>query len=479
MDSDIVIVCVNAQNYLGRGAQYVNILCDMIGRNLPDTVAFDFVCLTDNPDGLNPAIRTLPLPDGVKGWWNKLYMFKEGLFPDNKQIFYFDLDTCIVGNIAPLIAYRGELATLRDFYHPERVGPAIISWRSNSHAELWESFDRDVVTPQENDLTWINAYLAKYAITPVILQDVFKQEIVSYKVDAQHALPRKARIVCFHGLPRPHECAGWVAKIWMIGGQSVADYVLSCNTDDSVLEAQIMHNASRNIPAIGWHKIHETKGIIVGGGPSLEQDLTWLRMLAEQGAHIFAINGALEYLLTHKVPVKALVMLDARKENLKFVKKKRKVDYYLAAQVHPSVFDHLEGRNVKLFYPNAPGLYDKLVNMQKTDAALIGGGRTAGLMAMGLLYTMGFRDIELFGMDSSYVNKNHAYKQPMNDKDNVVEIEYNGVQFTSSPWMVQQVDDFMPLAEILVSYGCRIAVHGDGLLPAVANSMVIEEKACA
>ena len=39
-------------------------------------------------------------------------------------------------------------------------------------------------------------------------QDEFPKKIVSYKVDCKGGKPKKASIVCFHGLPRPHDI-GW------------------------------------------------------------------------------------------------------------------------------------------------------------------------------------------------------------------------------------------------------------------------------
>ena len=45
------------------------------------TVPFEFVCITENPNDLDPAIKTYQCPDwGVagerKGWWYKVMLFQ-------------------------------------------------------------------------------------------------------------------------------------------------------------------------------------------------------------------------------------------------------------------------------------------------------------------------------------------------------------------------------------------------------------------
>lgn len=470
MARNIIITCVNWGNYCGRGVEYVNNLFDMIGRNTSEQIAFEFVCFTDDPEGLHPRIQARPLPGDMTGWWNKLYLFKHGHFPKDTQIFFFDLDVAITGNISDILAYEGDFALIRDFYHPDRISNAVMSWKADNNY-IYDSWQYTEFSELGTDQTFMEKIFE--GKKPDIFQEMFKGKVVSYKVDCQHGIPQHARIVCFHGLPRPHEAGGWVDRIWKVGGDSVADYILHCNTDDDTLYKQIDINAERDLEVVSWVNPHEKTVLLIGGGPSLGLDLPLIQFYASQGAEIFAINGALDYLIERGIKVDGHIMLDARPENIGFVQQKYDTTYYLASQVHPDVFEYLHENNVKLFHPNIPGLYEKLAG--KKSGALVGGGRTAGLMAMGLVYALGYRAIHLFGYDSSYNTDNHAYKQGLNTSDRIVEVEYAGVKYKSTPWMVQQADDFIPLAQVLVSYGCEISVHGNGLLPAIANSMQVTE----
>ena len=75
------IVCLKAGTKYG--PEYVNILYDMVSRNLPEGFDGDFTCFTDDISGLSPSIATRPLPHpGLNGWWNKIALFKPGLFPE-------------------------------------------------------------------------------------------------------------------------------------------------------------------------------------------------------------------------------------------------------------------------------------------------------------------------------------------------------------------------------------------------------------
>ena len=58
-------------------SQYVNVLYSMVKRNL--TIPFKFVCLTDDPRGLDKDIQCLELPKELSGWWCKPYMYSANL----------------------------------------------------------------------------------------------------------------------------------------------------------------------------------------------------------------------------------------------------------------------------------------------------------------------------------------------------------------------------------------------------------------
>ena len=94
-------------------SDYVNTLYNMVQRHC--TLDYEFVCLTDDPRGLNENIKILSLPGHLQGWWCKPYMFSKDL-PLKGIVLYMDLDVVISDNIDKLFTYQpGHWCTLRDF----------------------------------------------------------------------------------------------------------------------------------------------------------------------------------------------------------------------------------------------------------------------------------------------------------------------------------------------------------------------------
>ncbi len=91
----MLVVCVNAGNYLKRGREYVEKLHRGTRKNLTE---FRFVCFTDDPEPYADGItkKDLPQPE-LKGWWHKISLFKPGVMEDGERVLFLDLDTVITG----------------------------------------------------------------------------------------------------------------------------------------------------------------------------------------------------------------------------------------------------------------------------------------------------------------------------------------------------------------------------------------------
>ena len=116
------------------------------------------------------------------------------------------------------------------------------------------------------------------------------------------------------------------------------------------------------------------------------------------GHTVFAVNGVIPSLLSVDVTPDYFVLLDAREDNLSFLHPDLKAHNLIASQCPPSVFDALEKQEVTVWHPAYPGISDYIGDR---ECALIGGGTTVGLQAMSIAFAMGYREIHLFGFDSS------------------------------------------------------------------------------
>ena len=197
-------------------AEYVNKLYRAVKRNT--TLKFKFHCFTENEEGIHEDIFIHKLPhfNNVHGWWYKLYFFSKDI-KINGRILFLDLDTLIVGNIDHYLKYDSGFVVLRDLWaRGNNVGSAIMSFEVGKHTQIWETFIKDPFGEMKKihphgDQKIIQAYEPnrKY------WQDIFPNEIVSFKSDCRGGLPKNAKIVCFHGKPSIPEA---INKTTMVQG---------------------------------------------------------------------------------------------------------------------------------------------------------------------------------------------------------------------------------------------------------------------
>ena len=197
--------------------EYVRRLRDGVAKHL--SIPHRFVCMTDIPKVVPNDIETLPL--GCSNWrWNlrKMAMYD----PDYKltgRVLALDLDVVVVGSLDDIAKYHGRFATVEDFYEPGLSGGCIVGFEGGTLSDdlYWPAHDHRF---QVNTLTRGSERKWYRLRMPAgdFWQGIFPGQIVSYKPKPNERLkevPENARIVCFHGDPRPHECdEKWLKQYW-------------------------------------------------------------------------------------------------------------------------------------------------------------------------------------------------------------------------------------------------------------------------
>lgn len=186
---------------------YVNNLVAGIKRHT--TIPHEIVCLTDNPSNLDVSKidRIIPLRHNYPKWWSKIELFRSDIFGKNR-VFYIDLDTIIVDNIDDILQIDSEFCGLRDFYKIVTLGSGLMSWYPERVVQIYDNFVKNSLSIMANyaggDQVWIDEQKPSIKY----FQDIFINNIVSYKKHCiknnNIIIPDDARIVCFHGTPRPH-----------------------------------------------------------------------------------------------------------------------------------------------------------------------------------------------------------------------------------------------------------------------------------
>lgn len=239
------------------------------------------------------------------------------------------------------------------------------------------------------------------------------------------------------------------------------------NGGEALVRRNVIKNIRRGLQQIEAHEKQETPLIIAAGGPSLRLSLDEIRQKREQGAKLVAVNATHDYMLNHGIQPSAQVILDARPENARFVDRAfPECKYFVASQAHPSVIEKLEAKGIDPYLwhsVNVPQKWRILDDYYRGRWIPVVGGSTVALRAISLFYLLGYRNMDVYGLDSCLVDDlHHAYPQPENDKDPHKLLDLGKRQFWVAPWHIQQADDFFTFCEQLPDL--NITVHGNGLI---------------
>ena len=224
------------------GPDYVNVLRSAVKEHLG--LPHRFVCLTNQPEGIDPGVEVMPVPEfGVpetewtkRGCWPKVALFKRGVFEDDEIVLYLDLDVLVVGGLAPfveLVRWESAFYTLREWnpplmralplaLRPDRGSQgSVYVWRAGEQRHVFDHFTGHVEEVRAS--YWSDRfYLPKIARNPRYLPHdwclSFKNHCLApwplNLVRAEARLPQGARVIVFHGKPRPMDVMGPEGRRW-------------------------------------------------------------------------------------------------------------------------------------------------------------------------------------------------------------------------------------------------------------------------
>ena len=180
------VVCVKWGNkYISK---YANVLKNMVKRNC--TVDYQFHCFTDDPNGLDPDINVIKLPNDpwIKAWWSKLFMFSPQM-PLRGNILYFDLDVVIFDNIDPLFSHDGKFNIIRDFNRCrikdwKLANSSCMRWEAGTMDYLYTEFEKNsarIMQQNHGDQDWITKRALDITFFPDEWIRSYKWEMIGLK----------------------------------------------------------------------------------------------------------------------------------------------------------------------------------------------------------------------------------------------------------------------------------------------------------
>jgi hypothetical protein len=169
-------------------------------RNL--TMPFRFVCFTDRRRTFAEPVEVQRLHCAVPHYGCLIEPFRL-----DEPTIICGLDTVVLGNVDHMARYCLEGDKIALPRHPSLPDVTInpIVFVPQGHRRVWDDWNG------ENDMVWLDRQ------AHVKTDDMWPGEILSLKLhDVRRRGPQGARVIYFHGLPKPDDLAetDWVRSHW-------------------------------------------------------------------------------------------------------------------------------------------------------------------------------------------------------------------------------------------------------------------------
>ena len=216
-------------------AEHVNILARMVKRHYAQP--YEFVCITDDPTGIDPDIRIIPLWDDHAKVMNpcdgrtrqpncyrrlKIFARDAGQWL-GERIVCLDLDCVIAADLVPLWNRKEDFIIWGDTNQCNPYNASMMMMTAGCRPQVWEQFD-PIESPKKtkaagyfgSDQAWLALILGKNEARWRVQDGVY-----SYRVHGafrKNTLLPGARVIMFHGHEDPWgeqaQKLQWVRDNW-------------------------------------------------------------------------------------------------------------------------------------------------------------------------------------------------------------------------------------------------------------------------
>lgn len=219
-------------------------------------------------------------------------------------------------------------------------------------------------------------------------------------------------------------------------------------------------------PNLLKHDAHDRRAVLVCFGPSLQKSWGAAALSAmDPQTDIFTVSAAHKFMIERGVIPKAHIDCDPRPHKITQMGVAHPdVEYWLASCIHPDYIDHVRGgKRIALWHAYNGEDSVEVLEHEPGQRMIVGGG-SVGLRSMSLLYHLGYRTIEIHGMDCSFreSGKQWAGEHHGKIKDEIEVATADGRTFLTAPALVLYYRYFQK--QLSYMSDCDVQLHGDGLL---------------
>lgn len=233
-----------------------------------------------------------------------------------------------------------------------------------------------------------------------------------------------------------------------------------------IRDEQIRHVNRRHLPGIAPGLVTNTPLAVVGYGPSLRD--TWEDAITYPV--VMSMSGSHRFLVEHGRRPDLHVEVDPRPHKVGLIGPPQDgTTYYVSSCCHPAVFEHLAGRDVKVWHVFT-GKEAGFRPIPYGEWAL-SGGSGVGVRAIILARMLGYTNIHVFGIDGNVSPKygSHAGEHP-GQIHKTEKFSYNGVKYRTTASLLGVARETTGQLDQIPD--TTVTFHGEGLVQALAKDYV-------
>ncbi len=242
-----------------------------------------------------------------------------------------------------------------------------------------------------------------------------------------------------------------------------------CVVDAEGRRANYDHVRMRGLPHVRQIPERKEPLAVVASGPSVND---YLDELKQWSGELWAINGGYDYCLDHGITPDGFFSLDPLPQLSEYLTRpQNETIFYIPSPADPAVFDALSGHYVQLYHPAGS-------DMEFPQGEwLIGGGTTALTRVPYFALLQGFRDITLYGCDSSFNGSRYCYQWGRYSTDIanpsvMVEINKEG-PFETEVGLMKQVSQ---MGVLMTRFNGKLKVRCGGLMEAFLRAPIMDDS---
>lgn len=247
----------------------------------------------------------------------------------------------------------------------------------------------------------------------------------------------------------------------------------------------LQHATTLKIPHLPQLLPHEGVCAIVGAAPSVQGYVDQIKSIAEgKFNRILSVNGAHAWLLKQQIPPHIHVISEMDLDDIRVAlggDPHPEVTYYVASYCNPVLFEQLKEHRCVLWHSYCwPQGYQQAIATHFPGEFMVGGGFCTFFKSMIIPIVLGYRELELFGVDSSFEGSSHVGGYVLANKEPRVTVwganpSHTKVKkFTTQGGLAFQASEFVEFCKNNQA-NLRLRIHGDGLLRYIHESRYPEQ----